>query len=557
MSGGGGGSSGQVSYPEYLQTFHRDLLNNGESEFLTFSLVDAMNSAHNASPYTGVTVVDPTGYTTVVQDREEEYGLAVAGFDNIADYQAAHAAAIALYTLDTSPPEHNETDTSTLQSNTTDVATLDTTSLNSVVKDAAPTKDAASAAIAYTSTAVTALTPDTAITYTPTTITIDPVTADSMPVDETAIADDVATYAAILREQIENDVLPRFKAGMLNVNAVTSSAFVIGEALIWAAYDRDVARYAADLHSKVFLQNGQYNSAFLLAASQQNAQFKITEGEHESKSLLQTQNLNAGENLARREQSTRYGLSASEQTNLRVVEAQRLTAAENLAVREESSRYNTTFREENRSYVLAASEQNSRFKLANSGETKDLKLAFSDQTTRFKLSSQETNTRLKLAFSEENTRFKLASSDQNTKYKIQKNELDASHKLNRQKNVLLATAEMVRLLTTKIEFVKAALDTSYKTAAFLITSQNEEIHEQLVIDEADAKWNIELFQYAANLIASVSGGTNPNVKKQSKAVSALGGALSGAAMGAAVGGPVAPYTAAAGAVIGGVAGYLQ
>lgn len=541
MSGGGGGSSGQVSYPDYLQTFHRDLLNNGESEFLSFSLVDAMNSAHNASPYTGVTVTDPTGYTNVVQDTSTRFGTAIAGFDNITDYQAAYAAALALCVVDTAPLENNETDTSTLQSNTTDIAVLDTAITNTVDKDTAPTKDVASAAITYTPTAVTALTPSPPIVYTST-----PVDADSMPADEAAIAADVATYADILREQIENDVLPRYKAGMLNVNAITTSAFVIGEALIWAAYDRDVARYAAELRSKVFLQNGQYNSQFLLAASQQTMQ-----------SIINTQNVNAQENLAHREQETRYGLSASEQTNLRIIEAQRLTAAENLAEREEGSRYNTTFREENRAYVLAASDQNARFKIAQSGEATQLKIAFSEQTTRFKIASQETNTRLKLAYSDETVKLKLASSEQNTKYKLQKNELDAAHKLNRQKNVLLATAEMMRLFTSKIEFQRIELDESVKTAALLITSQNEQLHEQLVIDEADAKWNIELFQYAANLIASVSGGTNPNAKKQSKAVTALGGALSGAAAGAAVGGPYAPVTAAAGAVIGGVAGYLQ
>ena len=48
----------------------------------------------------------------------------------------------------------------------------------------------------------------------------------------------------------------------------------------------------------------------------------------------------------------------------------------------------------------------------------------------------------------------------------------------------------------------------------ILQLKNEQIHEQLVIDEADAKWNLETFQYAANLMAGISGGTSQSQKKQ-------------------------------------------
>lgn len=120
----------------------------------------------------------------------------------------------------------------------------------------------------------------------------------------------------------------------------------------------------------------------------------------------------------------------------------------------------------------------------------------------------------------------------------------------------MAVAEIVRMMGAKVEFEKAKLDESIRVNSMIITTDNEELHEQLVIDEANAKWEIELYQNAANLMAGISGGTAPGQKRISKAVSGLSGALSGAAMGAAVGGPYAPITAAAGAVIGGAAGYL-
>jgi len=48
------------------------------------------------------------------------------------------------------------------------------------------------------------------------------------------------------------EVLPRFQAGMRDINAVTSSAFAIGRAIIEDGQTRQVAKYSADLHYKAF-----------------------------------------------------------------------------------------------------------------------------------------------------------------------------------------------------------------------------------------------------------------------------------------------------------------
>jgi len=65
--------------------------------------------------------------------------------------------------------------------------------------------------------------------------------------------------------------------------------------------------------------------------------------------------------------------------------------------------------------------------------------------------------------------------------------------------------------------------------------KKEELEEQLQIDESDAKWDLELYRYGANMLAAVTGGVTQGNDKKSKAVSALGGAISGAATGAAIG----------------------
>ena len=241
MSGGGGGSSGQVSYPEYLQVFHRFILDGSATDVLANSITDAMNAAYGSSPFTGVTVADPDPYITLVQNLETLYSSEIAGFDNITDYQASHAAAMALYAVDVETIVSATLDTTSLNSTTADTATLGTTTLSTASADTAPTKDVVATTSAPTKDAaptkdIVTLDVAPAKDVAPAAIsyTAAPVTADTIDIDETAFAADVQTYADQLRADIENNVLPRYKAGMLNVNAITSSAFVIGEALIWA-----------------------------------------------------------------------------------------------------------------------------------------------------------------------------------------------------------------------------------------------------------------------------------------------------------------------------------
>lgn len=56
-----------------------------------------------------------------------------------------------------------------------------------------------------------------------------------------------AAYNDVLNAEYENVTLPRFQRGMQDANAVMSSAFVIGEALLEAELTRRKAAYSADL----------------------------------------------------------------------------------------------------------------------------------------------------------------------------------------------------------------------------------------------------------------------------------------------------------------------
>jgi len=74
----------------------------------------------------------------------------------------------------------------------------------------------------------------------------------SSVLDHAKVDDSVTEYAADLDARLVGEVLPRFEAGMRDINAVVSSAFVIGRALIEENQDRQVAKYSSALHMKTF-----------------------------------------------------------------------------------------------------------------------------------------------------------------------------------------------------------------------------------------------------------------------------------------------------------------
>lgn len=66
------------------------------------------------------------------------------------------------------------------------------------------------------------------------------VSDDTLVIDAAIVAE-----SALQNDEIDSKVLPRFQAGMLDINAVQSSAFVLGEALIHDAKDKILAKFSA------------------------------------------------------------------------------------------------------------------------------------------------------------------------------------------------------------------------------------------------------------------------------------------------------------------------
>lgn len=111
----------------------------------------------------------------------------------------------------------------------------------------------------------------------------------------------------------------------------------------------------------------------------------------------------------------------------------------------------------------------------------------------------------------------------------------------------------LKVTLSYLDFQKQTIQLSADILRVFYTLKNDVDTHYAQMGEHDMKWDLEMFQYLNNTLASISGAAISLGSKKSQGSSAIGGALSGAAMGAGagfmMGGPV-------GAAIGGVAGGL-
>ncbi|MBU2249230.1 MAG: hypothetical protein KKD77_20955 [Gammaproteobacteria bacterium] len=122
--------------------------------------------------------------------------------------------------------------------------------------------------------------------------------------------------------------------------------------------------------------------------------------------------------------------------------------------------------------------------------------------------------------------------------------------------------DALRLIALKLEYQKFATHYIAEANRIKIVAKGEELESNLEIGEADATWDLEVFQHGGNLLAGIGGGVmTSNKKKKNKAASAIGGAMTGAAAGAVVGAEIGSvgsgYGALIGAVLGAAIGFLS
>uniref|UniRef100_A0A6M3IYU5 Uncharacterized protein n=1 Tax=viral metagenome TaxID=1070528 RepID=A0A6M3IYU5_9ZZZZ len=130
--------------------------------------------------------------------------------------------------------------------------------------------------------------------------------------------------------------------------------------------------------------------------------------------------------------------------------------------------------------------------------------------------------------------------------------------LERNRMILDGAGSMIKALHSRVELEGkyAALITDAKRIR--VIAMKEQNDQDIALGEADARWDMEVFQYGANVMASIgsaSVATYPAGSSMSKSQSALSGAAAGAAIGTAGGTP--GWGTVIGAVVGGIGGYLS
>lgn len=138
----------------------------------------------------------------------------------------------------------------------------------------------------------------------------------------------------------------------------------------------------------------------------------------------------------------------------------------------------------------------------------------------------------------------------------------ASIRLDTRSRTLEATEQMIQMQARRIAWAESLTRMVIESNRISIVAKKEQFDQDMTIDEEDAKWDLEVFQFGANVLAAIAGGVaGSKIKSPSKMQSAIGGGMTGAAagamVGAAYGGQTAGiYGAAIGAVLGIASSYM-
>ena len=112
---------------------------------------------------------------------------------------------------------------------------------------------------------------------------------------------------------------------------------------------------------------------------------------------------------------------------------------------------------------------------------------------------------------------------------------------------LSATEQMLKLMIQRIGWEDSYVRTVIEGKRIKVVAKKEQNDMDDEIDAKDATWDLEVYQYGANLLGA-PGGAAVSPRRPSTIQSALGGAMTGAAAGGMIGGPP-------GALLGGILGF--
>ena len=205
MGGSGGGVSGEVSFPDYIEALHEDWLYGSGPSALSTTVEDVMDVAFANSPYNAFTFTNPTSDIAVVQGDYDTWYSAISGTVTTTDYKTL---------IDLAQTKADECDID----QAIDVRTI----INREIENAtASIEEAYTVAKALLNTDV--------------------------------ITKVVEAYELSVSRPREQRVA-RYNAVVADFGALRSSAFLTGLGAIYAQEQEDTARVAAEFTSNLFTQ---------------------------------------------------------------------------------------------------------------------------------------------------------------------------------------------------------------------------------------------------------------------------------------------------------------
>jgi len=215
-SSGGGGGSGKVDYPDYMKAVHEDWLRQS-ADVIDSSIVDIMNAALGNSPWSGESPYNPATPLSDAWTAVCAYNTLVDSLSSSSDWVSAIGNV------------RNEIDDNLVDEYFVSDSLLDS---SGDVIDVTP-EDYVGLRVADSKTDIDAV------------------------IDDTYIDDDVMGYADNLRDHVDNQEIPNFEAGMRDINAVQSSAFIVGRSVIYSFMNRDIAKYSTQLREGLHKQRNE------------------------------------------------------------------------------------------------------------------------------------------------------------------------------------------------------------------------------------------------------------------------------------------------------------
>ena len=230
---GGGGGSGKIGYPEYIEVIHNNWLTH-VADTPTESMADLMNAAFGNSPWSGLSAYDPDADITAYEAAITAFAAILAGITDTTNWAALFTQAATSVGSATALV-------------VADLTVADEAVADEVVADGVAVGDAVVAdGVAVGDLSVADMAAITGIS-------------------EAVILADVSAFANQLDDEILTKVLPRFRRGMQDINAVVSSAFPIGQSIIESFRDREVAKHTSGLRYHAADKNAELDLAVVSA----------------------------------------------------------------------------------------------------------------------------------------------------------------------------------------------------------------------------------------------------------------------------------------------------